>query len=113
LIVSTIDDWSSGDFGPEPALPPDYVMPERFLPTDGGTIDLNEQDPWTFESLPTDGSTALLRSGTTASASGRSFSLGEFSVHVEFENIIEYYNAKFDHYFMSGSEPDIDAIRPS
>ncbi len=40
-------------------------MPERFLPTDGGTIDLNGQDPWTFDALPTDGSTKLLRSGET------------------------------------------------
>jgi hypothetical protein len=99
LIVSSYDDWTA-----------DYFMPERFLPTDGGTIDLDGNDAWTFGPLPADGSTALLRSGITAPAAGQSFSLGPFSVHVEFEEIIEYYDAARDHYFVSGSEPDIDAI---
>ena len=110
LIVSSVADWSSDDFGPVPPLPPDYVMPVRFLPSDGGTIDLDVQAPWTFDALPTDGSTALLRSGNTASASGRSFALGKFSVHVEYANVDEYYNAALGHFFMTGSEPDIDAI---
>jgi len=110
LLVTTIDDWSNEDFGPEPPAPPDYVMPERFLPTDGGTIDLDGQDPWTFDALPTDGSTALRRSGETAPATGYSFALGRFAVHVEFDNAIEYYAPSLDHYFVTASEPDIDAI---
>jgi len=110
LLISNVSDWSSDDFGPEPAAPPDYVMPERFLPTDGGTIDLDGQDPWTFDALPSDGSTALLRSGATAPAGGVSFALGPFRVHVEFDNAIEYYAASLDHYFITASEPDIDAI---
>src|SRR5438067_97016 len=52
LIISTITDWSSDDSASAPALPPDYVMPVRFLPTDGGTIDLDGQNPWTFGALP-------------------------------------------------------------
>ena len=110
LIISTIADWSSDDWGPVPPLPPDYVMPERFLPTGGGTIDLDGQDSWTFGPLPVDGSTALLRSGITAPANGRSFALGNFSVHVEYDNAIEYYNAGLDHYFITASAPDLDAI---
>jgi hypothetical protein len=85
-------------------------MPVRFLPTDGGTIDLDRQDPWVFEALPVDGSTALLRSGATASASGNSFALGRFSVHVDFSTVVEYYNAALDHYFVTAAAPDIDAI---
>ena len=27
-----------------------------------------------------------------------------------FTSVYEYYNADFDHYFMSGSQPDIDAL---
>jgi hypothetical protein len=110
LLISSVADWSSDDFGPEPPAPPDYVIPEMFLPTDGGTIDLDGQDAWTFVSLPTDGSTELLRSGGTALASGQSFALGWLRVHVEFTDVIEYYAPSLDHYFMSGSEPDIDAI---
>jgi hypothetical protein len=99
---------SSNVEGPVPF--PDYFMPDRFLPTDGGTIDLNGQDPWTFDALPTDGSTMLLHSGETALATGRSRALGGFNVHIEWETAIEYYNAARDHYFVSASEPDIDAI---
>ena len=110
LIVSSVADWSSDDFGPVPPTPPDYVMPVRFLPTDGGTIELDGQDPWTFDALPTDGSTALLRSGGTVPASGHSFALGKFSVHAEYANVDEYYNAGLDRFFITGSEPDLDAI---
>jgi hypothetical protein len=110
LILSTVADWSSDAFGPEPPLPPDYVVPVRFLPTNGGTIDLDGYDAWTFGALPVDGSTALLRSGATAPATGSSFALGRFSVHADFVPVAEYYNAALDHYFITGSEPDIDAI---
>jgi hypothetical protein len=99
LLVSTIDD-----------LPPDYVMPGLFLPTDGGTIDLDGLDPWTFEPLPTDGTTKLLRSGATAPATVHSFASGGWVMFFESTNVIEYYAPALDHYFMSGSQPDIDAL---
>ena len=99
LLVSSIED-----------LPPDYVMPQLFLPTDGGTIDLDGQDAWTFQPLPTDGLTKLLRSGATAPAIVHSFASGGWIMQFEFTNVIEYYAASLDHYFMSGSEPDIDAL---
>ena len=99
LLVSSIDD-----------LPPDYVMPGLFLPTDGGTIDLDGQDPWTFDSLPTDGTTKLLRSGAAAPAFVHAFASGGWFMYFEFTNAVEYYAAALDHYFMSGSQPDIDAI---
>jgi hypothetical protein len=110
LLLSNIADWSNDDWGPVPAAPPDYVMPDRLLPTDGGTIDLDGQDPWTFDALPADGSTKLLRTGATAPATGQSFALGSVRVHVEFDSATEYYNAALGHYFVSASEPDIDAI---
>jgi hypothetical protein len=110
LLVSTVADWSSDDFGFALPRPPDYVMRVRFLPTDGGTIDLDGQAPWTFDALPTDGSTALLRSGETASASVRSFALGNISMHIDFVNLTEYYNDALGRFFMSGAAPDLDAI---
>ena len=110
LIISSADDWSGDDVGPVPPLPPDYVMPERFLPTDGGTIDLDGQDPWEFDALSIDGSTALSRSRGMVRASGRSFALGSFNVHVDFTSVGEYYNSSLGHYFYTGSEPDLDAI---
>jgi hypothetical protein len=110
LLITNFADWSDDNWGPVPAVPPDYVMPDRFLPANGGTIDLDGQDPWTFDALPNDGSTKLLRSGTTAPADGQSFALGNFRVHVEFDNAIEYYNAALGHYFITASAPDFDAI---
>ena len=110
LIVTNVADWQSDDSSFAPPRPPDYVMPKFFLPAEGGTIDLDEQDPWDFDPLPTDGSTALLRSGVTAAARVRSFALGTFLVHSDYTGVVEYYNASLGHYFITGSEPDFDAI---
>ena len=42
---------------------PDYVIPNGFLPVDGGTLNYATVDQLTFASLPTDGVSALSRSG--------------------------------------------------
>ena len=44
---------------------PDYVMPDGFLPTDGGTIDYAGVDQMTYPSLPTDGTNSIDRNGVT------------------------------------------------
>ncbi len=44
---------------------PDYKIPNGFLPTDGGTLNYAGVDTVTFASLPTDGTTAITRNGTT------------------------------------------------
>ena len=43
---------------------PNYVMPNGFLPTDGGTLNYAFVDQVTFAALPTDGNNALSRTGT-------------------------------------------------
>jgi hypothetical protein len=46
-------------------LTPDYIIPNGFLPTDGGTISYaSGTDQVTYSALPTDGVTALKRDGT-------------------------------------------------
>jgi hypothetical protein len=42
---------------------PDYIIPNGFLPVDGGTLNYAMVDQLTFASLPTDGVSALSRSG--------------------------------------------------
>jgi hypothetical protein len=42
---------------------PDYVVPNGFLPTNGGTLNYAGVDSVTFASLPTDGVTAIDRNG--------------------------------------------------
>jgi len=44
---------------------PDYVVPNGFLPIDGGTINYAGVDAVTFPALPTDGLNAFYRDGTT------------------------------------------------
>ena len=44
-------------------ITPDYVIPNGFLATDGGTINYAGVDQVTYGALPTDGTTAINRSG--------------------------------------------------
>ena len=47
-------------------ITPDFVVPNNFIPTGGGTITYAEgTDQWTVGPLPTDGVTALMRNGAT------------------------------------------------
>jgi hypothetical protein len=46
-------------------VPPDYTIPNGFLPTNGGTLSYAGVDSVTFASLPTDGVTAINRTGAT------------------------------------------------
>jgi hypothetical protein len=57
---------------------PDYVVPNGFLPIDGGTVNYAGVDQWTYSSLPTDGTSALWRDGTTRSNVARNYS-GDFA----------------------------------
>jgi hypothetical protein len=86
----------------------DYVMPNQTLPTDGGTLVLSGNDAWSYDALPGDGS-SVTRDGfadtSMRNASGATAYAGSGS-----QVIYEFYNATLDHYFMSGSQPDIDAL---
>ncbi len=46
-------------------ITPDFVVPNGFLPTNGGTLDYAGVETFTFSSLPTDGVTAINRNGVT------------------------------------------------
>jgi len=103
----------------------DFILPKLFLPTDGGTIDFAGIDHWSFDAIPTDGG-VLLRNGEVGPATVQNFAgqvadcCGPVFVFfhrfqppgIEFTTIfvIEYYNAELDRYFISGSQPDIDAL---
>ncbi len=101
---------------------PDFVVPSRFLATDGGTVNFAGTDEVTYASLPTDGANSLFRDGTIGQAV-----LGPGTVpggpipgiQTSFHHVyptpppvtaVEYYDAARDHYFMSASAPDIDAL---
>jgi len=94
---------------------PDYVMPVRFLPTDGGSVDYAGVSVLTYNTLPVDGASALAPSpgfglpsvvpNVATNFAGQSASLLPGPVAV-----VEYYNPALDHYFMSPLAPDIDAL---
>ena len=49
---------------------PDYLMPQRFIATDGGTLDYAGVDAFTYPPLPTDGASAQYRVATHRAESG-------------------------------------------
>ena len=98
---------------PPPAMGPvtaDYVIPNGFLPTDGGTINYADVDILTYASLPTDGTNALLRSGSTSPNVATNFAGSSAMVPALPVTVVEFYNMNLDHFFVSASQPDIDAL---
>lgn len=88
------------------SLRPDFVLPPRFLATDGGIVRLEGVDAFAYGPLPVDGTKALYRDGAIGAGRLRTtFVLKAAPVHA-----IEYYDAARDHYFVTASAPDIDAL---
>jgi hypothetical protein len=94
-------------------------LPARFIPTDGGTLDFAGVDQINYASLPSDGANALYRDGSVAEATvpandhchvRRLPCEGRQKFARDDATAIEYYNAALDHYFISASAPDIDAL---
>jgi len=96
------------------AARPDYVIPNQFIPTDGGTINYAGTDQVSFGPLPTDGRLALYTPSSGASFvatnDARNFAGGVTSVPALAVTAIEYYSPSLDHYFISNLQPDIDAL---
>jgi hypothetical protein len=92
------------------AVPPDYVMDTRFLSTAGGTIAFGA-DAYAYPALPSDGFSAVYRTGETIRDNrAQNFTGANFSVPISRVTAVEYYNATLDHYFISDLAPDIDAL---
>jgi hypothetical protein len=97
-------------------ISPDFVIPARFLATDGGSIDFAGVDHITYASLPTDGENALdhdLSVGPAVVAPSYCIpnTCGSFiTIFPPAVSVLEYYNAPLDHFFYTASAPDIDAL---
>jgi hypothetical protein len=92
------------------AVPPDYVMDPRFLPTTAGTIAFGG-DTFAYPDLPSDGFSAVYRSGEAIRDNrAQNFTGANFSVPVGRVTAVEYYNASLDHYFISDLAADLDAL---
>ena len=97
-------------FAAQAGIAPDYTIPDRFLPTDGGTLDLANADRIALPPLPSDGVTALDRAGAPVTNAPRNFSGAATRLTAQPAHVVEYYNAVLDHYFISDLAPDIDAL---
>jgi hypothetical protein len=95
------------------AAMPDYVMPNQFLPTDGGTLNYAGVDSVSFGPLPVDGSLALYTplSGNYVDVNvARNFAGGVATLPTLAVTAVEFYNPSLRHYFISNLQPDIDAL---
>src|SRR5581483_8387861 len=101
---------ASAGFVARNAIVPDYVMPNRFLPIDGGTITYAGIDRVTYDSLPTDGVRALFRAAIVAPNVAINFFGATASVPPLPVTAVEFYNPQLDHYFVSALAADIDAL---
>jgi hypothetical protein len=107
-----------GTVAPQIAQQVDFTLPYGFLPTEGGTLVLGGFDAWSYAALPADGRTTLLRNNVLIADSCnkapgfvfQSFSHPALGLTVFADPAFEYYNQALDHYFMSASQPDIDAL---
>ena len=89
---------------------PDYVMPDRFLATDGGTLGFANVDSLGYAALPTDGVNALFANLSTGPNIATNFAGQSASLPAGTVTVVEFYNQALDHYFVSPLAPDIDAL---
>jgi hypothetical protein len=91
---------------------PDYLIPDQFLPTGGGTINLAGTDSWSFGPLAQVGFALVSRDGSESSDNPFTMScaLRKVALGIETDPVIEYHSAALDHYFITASQPDIDAL---
>ena len=89
---------------------PDFIIPDGFIPTDGGTLNYAGVDQMTFGPLPTDGVNALNRGGGTGPGTAVNFAGVVTTPTPSAVTLVEFYNAALDHYFVSALQPDLDAL---
>jgi hypothetical protein len=90
---------------------PDYIVPDRFFPTDGGTIVYAEgASQLNYNLLPIDGDSAMKADGTMVPNLAQNFSGANVAIPATVVTNVEFYNMSLDHYFVSALAPDIDAL---
>jgi hypothetical protein len=96
------------------AARPDYVIPNQFIPTDGGALTYAGIDQVAFGPLPVDGQLALFTPATQphylAVNEARNFAGGVATLPTLAVTAVEYYNPSLRHYFITNLQPDIDAL---
>ena len=91
-------------------IAPDFVLPNGFLPTDGGTLEFAGVDQVAYGALPGDGVNAITRLGFATPNVAANFAGATASVPALPVTAIEYRHAGLDHYFIANLQPDLDAL---
>jgi uncharacterized protein DUF5648 len=94
---------------------PDYVIPNGFLPLTNGTINYAGVDQVSYMSLPSDGVTAIRRTGVTQQNVATNYAGESASVAVSPPNpligtAVEYYYADWNFYFETSFPDEIAAL---
>jgi hypothetical protein len=89
---------------------PDYVMPDRFVATDGGTVNFANVDLFAYGPLPVDGVNAQFAGGAIGANRAINYAGQSASLPAGAITVVEFYNRQLDHYFISPLAPDIDAL---
>jgi len=90
---------------------PDFTIPARFIPTEGGTLDYaGGTDRITLPALPNDGVTAVDRNGNKVVGAPKNFANVTAAMTATPIAAVEFYNMSLDHYFISSLAGDIDAL---
>jgi len=101
---------ATAEFAALGLVTPDFTIPARFVPTDGGTLNFAGVDLITLPALPADGATAVTRTGTAVPGTPRNFANATGTMTPAAVTAVEFFNSALDHYFVSALAPDIDAL---
>jgi hypothetical protein len=101
---------ASAGFAALGLIAPDYVFQDRFLATDGATLNFAGIDQVAYGALPSDGVNAIDRAGTEVPNLAINFAGASAAAPPLPVTVVEYYDALHDHYFISSLAPDIDAL---
>jgi len=110
IASEPFDELLREDYPYSGAQKADFTIPVRFLPTDGGTIVLAGADSWTYERLPTDGATSLMRSGEEVFGLATNFDGEQFTAGYYNLTVREFRHKRTGEYFLTGSEPELDQL---
>ena len=91
-------------------IAPDFILPNGFLPADGGTLEFAGVDQVAYAALPADGVSAITRLGFATPNAAANFAGATASVPALPVTAIEYRHAGLDHYFIANLQPDLDAL---
>ena len=92
------------------AVAPDFVVPDRFVPTGAGSIQFADADRMAYPALPADGVAAYFSNGEARDNEAQNLSGALVRLPVTPVAAIEFHHAGLDHYFITDLAADLVAL---